>query len=104
MTLTNDPLKPQLSNWRLKQNIVLLIYLNVVWNTESKDRASLPYSLVKRDGMGQLLDADGRIACTFEAVGSTFLVKWYRSWFDYEEMDRVGQLHTPRVEVFSGRT
>ena len=102
MTLTTDPLRPQLSIWRLKQDIVLLIYLNTWWSNE-QERPSMPYTLGTRNGKKVLLDQDGHIACEFEAVGSTFHVVWYRSWDDYEHIDQYGQEHAPRrVEEYHG--
>lgn len=104
MTLTNDPLKGTLSNWRLKQNIVLLIYLNAYFSKDTDARMNMPYTVSTQLGKKGLKDRDGHLACEFEAVGNTFLVNWYRSFADYTEIDRIGQLYNPRVEAHSGRT
>ena len=102
MTLTLDPYQERLLNWKLKQNIVLQIFLNAWWNASKEEREEIGYTIATINGKKVIRDPDNQIAAELAAHGNIFRVVWFRSFQDYEEIDRLGQMHTKRETVQIG--
>lgn len=87
-----DPHAPDLLNYRIHQNIVLDIYVNMWFTLEDKDRRVMPYAVVIEENQPKrIMDKEGKVASEFGIHNSQITVYWLRSWKDFDQLDRWGQ-------------
>lgn len=88
----------QIQQWKIRQNMVLTIFLNVFLETPSKERNKLPVKL-KTGERNYIVDHDGNELCEYSLNDGVGHVHWFRTFDDYELIDRLGRDEDSRTET-----
>lgn len=103
MKYSFDPYQERLLNWKIRQNMVLQIFLNAWWNADADTRKEIGYTFATVDNSKVIVDPEGLKAVEVVVYGNTMRVAWFRSFRDYQELDRLGQAYTQKREKSVGR-
>lgn len=99
MNLTkSDPMQAQIQNWKIRQNAVLSLFLNAYISLPAEEKEKLPVRL-KEGERRYVVDLKGNELCEYSMIDKVPFVHWYRSFDDYDILDRLGRNEKHRIEA-----
>lgn len=91
----------EIQQWKIRQNMVLTIFLNVYIETPFEERKMFPVKL-KTGERNYIVDHDGNELCEYSLTDGVGFVHWFRTFDDYELIDRLGRDEEDRAETAGG--
>lgn len=80
----------KIQNWKLRQNMVLTLFLNTWIQLNVEERENLPVR-VQTGAQNFVTDVEGNELCCYSMIDSMPYVHWFRSFDDYDILDKIGR-------------
>ena len=80
-----------IDRWKLKQNMILTLFMDGWFRLDEEDRAEQPYRFTLEKPINKILNPDGTVVCEFEFLEGNLNVIWLRGPEDLIALDEAGQ-------------